>query len=465
CRATATGSKAPGARAASTFIDMRMSTSTALHSSGISAKGRASGSAAARRPARRGEGLPANSAARLAGLSASVIGQFSPPASVTCSSRLIRLSSPGNGARSSITPERRSSASGALAGTAKAAPSWAVTRLSSRAIIRSAEPGNSAGSRSGAVPRPPKVRSTMRSTAAASSETTSGSASSPTPNRALAASAGISSENSISETSRAARALTVRPLPPASGARAGASARANLAAAASRQAMRSACPGPARTSSGQCCASARWATILRSGFTRASSLREERLEIDLVDAAEAFFLGEDLVDRRGQPLLQPLLALERVDVLLGRIGQHVQQGRADRQLVLLEPHQHAPVAPGRAGEADLDQRVRVLEVGGELLREGEVRGLVLAAAVTLDLGPAALAFLAALGLGREGILLALADELGVVVFLDLLVGVPADDPDGEQAIHAAPANPEQDHREGHLEQHAAALLLLVLGFL
>src|SRR5690606_31604988 len=44
-----------------------------------------------------------------------------------------------------------------------------------------------------------------------------------------------------------------------------------------------------------------------------ASLDDEGAEMDVVDAAEAFVFLENVVDRRGQPLLQLLLTFRRID--------------------------------------------------------------------------------------------------------------------------------------------------------
>ena len=127
--------------------------------------------------------------------------------------------------------------------------------------------------------------------------------------------------------------------------------------------------------------------------------------------------------------------------------------------MLLHPHQHAAVAPGRSSHADLDERFRILEVRGEVFGEAVVARMVLAAAFAMDFGQR-LAFLV-FGLGRVGIHLALADQLGSVVFL--LVLAAADDAGRIMPKAPPPPAPMRTRPISSLTMHALALLL-GLGF-
>ena len=139
----------------------------------------------------------------------------------------------------------------------------------------------------------------------------------------------------------------------------------------------------------------------------------------------------------------------------GQFGQHA---RAQRRLVLLQPHQHTPVVIRRGGQADLNQSAATGEVRGEFVGEVVIGGAILAAARAMD--DLDLVLLGFGGTEGIGILLALQDELGSVVFL-LMAGI-AQHTHGEGAVSATAARPEQDERDQRF-LHEAALLLGLCG--
>ncbi|EEF22246.1 conserved hypothetical protein, partial [Ricinus communis] len=152
------------------------------------------------------------------------------------------------------------------------------------------------------------------------------------------------------------------------------------------------------------------------------------------------------------------LAFDRVDVVLGRIGHDRQQRRADRQFVLLDPLQHAPVVAGRAGQAQLQQGVGFLEVRGEVVGEGVVGGAIGIAAVALGFLAAASFAFAAFLLGHEGVGLTLAHQFRAVVLLHFGLAA-ADHAGGEKRKGAAAAHCQ--HAYGDQDQAELALGFLV----
>jgi hypothetical protein len=93
------------------------------------------------------------------------------------------------GSSAASEPSRRTGSGGAAQFSTAAI--CAATRPSSRAISNSADSGKLAGMSAGISPLPPKARSTIRSTAPASIESSSGASGWPSRSRLLAASGAI----------------------------------------------------------------------------------------------------------------------------------------------------------------------------------------------------------------------------------------------------------------------------------
>src|SRR5690554_7883256 len=114
--------------------------------------------------------------------------------------------------------------------------------------------------------------------------------------------------------------------------------------------------------------------------------------------------------------------------------------------MLVEPHQDATVVAGGGGQAQLHQPVGVAQVGGEVLGETVIGDAVFAAAVPVDH--------VASGGGafgdrrREGILLALADQFGPVVFRSAVV----DHAGRDEGVGSAAARTDQRQAQQDLDQ-------------